>query len=163
MSLFSINRLIDQRQRDPQAGSRACHSDSAWELGRGKGFILCFYLNAGAPTRVGCGRGIGLTVLSCSGCSLCCIYSSLGSVQVGLFLKLADIFLVPDALVAKPVGYLCREEQEKEEEQRSQMSNSHSSMHWTVELFQDVMFGSIKYPIPSPYSNVHRVHKLIKS
>lgn len=55
----------------------------------------------------------------------------------------------------------CVEEQ-KEEEQRSQTSSSHSTVHWAVRLFQDVMFGSIKYPIPSPSSNVHRVHKLIK-
>lgn len=50
----------------------------------------------------------------------------------------------------------------KEEEQRSQTSSSHSTVHWAVWLFQDVMCGSIKYPIPSPCSNVRRVHKLIK-
>lgn len=66
-----------------------------------------FYLNAGEPTGVGCGRGVGLAVLHCSGCSVCCIYSGLGGIQVGLFLKLADIFLVPDPFVAEPVGYLC--------------------------------------------------------
>lgn len=58
------------------------------------------------PTGVGCGRGVGLAVLHCSGCSVCRIYSSLGGIQVGFFLKLADIFLVPDPFVAKPVGYL---------------------------------------------------------
>lgn len=52
--------------------------------------------------------------------------------------------------------------EQKEEEQRSQTSSSHSTVHWAVWLFQDVMFGSIKYPIPSPCSNVRRVHKLIK-
>lgn len=59
------------------------------------------------PTGVRCGRGVGLAVLHCSGCSVCRIYGSLGGIQVGLFLKLADIFLVPDPFVAKPVGYLC--------------------------------------------------------
>lgn len=51
---------------------------------------------------------------------------------------------------------------QKEEEQRSQTSSSHSTVHWAVWLFQDVTFGSIKYPIPSPCSNVRGVHKLIK-
>lgn len=68
-------------------------------------FFFCLY--AGVPTGVRCGRGVGLAVLHCSGCSMCCIYSSLGGIQVGFFLKLADIFLVPDPFVAKPVGYLC--------------------------------------------------------
>lgn len=55
-----------------------------------------------------------------------------------------------------------RGEQKKEEEQRSQTSSNHSSVHWAVGLFQDVMFRSIKYQIPSPCSNVRRVHNLIK-
>ena len=85
----------------------------------------CLY--AGVPTRVRCGRGVGLAVLHCSGCSVCCIYSSLGGIQVGFFLKLADIFLVPDPFVAKPVGYLCG--RAEEEEQRSQTSSSHDTVH----------------------------------
>lgn len=70
------------------------------------------YLNV-VPTRVRCGRGVCLAVLRCNGCSLCCIYSSLGGIQVGLLLKLANIFLVSDALVAKPVGYLCKRRAEE--------------------------------------------------
>lgn len=67
---------------------------------------MSLYLKA-VPTGVRCGRGVCLAVLRCNGCSLCCVYSSLGGIQVGLLLKLADIFLVSDALVAEPVGYLC--------------------------------------------------------
>lgn len=90
--------------------------NGAWESeagrqqvkGWGRGHIFFFFcLYAGVPTGVRCGRGVGLAVLHCSGCSVCCIYSSLGGIQVGFFLKLADIFLVPDPFVAKPVGYLC--------------------------------------------------------
>ena len=35
-----------------------------------------------------------------------CIYSGLGGIQVRFFLKLANVFLVSDPFVAKPVGYL---------------------------------------------------------
>lgn len=63
-------------------------------------------MRSGVPTGVRRGRGVGLAVLHCSSCSMGCVYSRLGSIQVGLFLKLADIFLVPDPFVAKPVGYL---------------------------------------------------------
>lgn len=68
--------------------------------------LYVFHLCAGVPTGVGSGRGVGLAVLHCSRCSMRCIYSCLGGVQVGFFLKLADVFLVPDPFVAKPVGYL---------------------------------------------------------
>lgn len=78
----------------------------------GKSLFFFFFLfisrlhYAGVPTRVRCSRGVGLAVLHCSGCSMCRVYSSLGGVQVGFLLKLANIFLVADALVAEPVGYL---------------------------------------------------------
>lgn len=62
-----------------------------------------------APTGVGCGGRVGLAVLHGGGCSVGCVHGGLGSVQVGLFLKLADIFLVADPFVAEPVGYLCGE------------------------------------------------------
>lgn len=88
--------IVHERARQVGSGLRA-------EVEGASFFCLC----AGVPTGVGCGRGVGLAVLHCSGCSVCCIYSSLGGIQVGLFLKLADIFLVPDPFVAKPVGYLC--------------------------------------------------------
>lgn len=121
MTLLGINCLIDRRHCDPQAGSRACHSclwmvhERVRHVGsrlraevEGRSFFVFFFcLYAGVPTGVRCGRGVGLAVLHCSGCGVCRIYSSLGGIQVGLFLKLADIFLVPDPFVAKPVGYLC--------------------------------------------------------
>lgn len=59
------------------------------------------------PTRVRRGRGVCLAVLRRNGCSLRRVDGGLGGIQVGLLLKLADVFLVPDALVAEPVGYLC--------------------------------------------------------
>lgn len=42
--------------------------------------------------------------------SLCRPHGRLHGVKVGLFLKLADVFLVADPLVAKPVGHLLRHE-----------------------------------------------------
>lgn len=82
------------------------------EQGSGKGHTLSLDLKA-VPTGVRCGRGVCLAVLRCHGCSLCCIHGGLGGVQVGLLLKLADIFLVSDALVAEPVGYLCERRAEE--------------------------------------------------
>lgn len=35
-----------------------------------------------------------------------CVHGRLRCVQVRLFLKLANVFLVPDSLVPEPVGYL---------------------------------------------------------
>lgn len=57
-------------------------------------------------TRIGCSGGVGLTVLHGSSHSMCCIHSSFGSIQIGLLLELADVLLVTDPLVAKPVRYL---------------------------------------------------------
>lgn len=37
---------------------------------------------------------------------MCGSHGCLCGVEVGFFLKLADILLVPDSFVAKPVGYL---------------------------------------------------------
>lgn len=60
----------------------------------------------GVPTGVGCGGGVGLAVLHRSSGSLCCVDGGLGGVQVSLFLKLSDIFLVANPFVAEPVGDL---------------------------------------------------------
>lgn len=91
-----------------------------------------FILYAGVPTRVGSGGGVGLAVLHCSGCSVRRIHSSLGGIQVGLFLKLADVFLVSDPFVAEPVGYLRVGDRRGRRSKRSQTSSSHSSVHSAV-------------------------------
>lgn len=114
MHEFARHQLsYNRRHCDPRAGSTACRSHGAGEnKAEEKGTFLVLDLNA-VPTGVRCGRGVRLAVLRCNGCSLCRIYSSLGGVQVGLLLKLADVFLVPDALVAEPVGYLCERRAEE--------------------------------------------------
>lgn len=58
------------------------------------------------PTRVGRGGRVGLAVLHGGGGRVRRVHGRLGGVQVGLLLELADVLLVPDALVAEPVGYL---------------------------------------------------------
>lgn len=61
---------------------------------------------APARTRVRRGGRVGLVVLhGCGHCVRGC-HGCLCSIEVGFFLKLADILLVPDSFVAKPVGYL---------------------------------------------------------
>ena len=57
-------------------------------------------------TRVWRGGRIGLVVLHSCGHCVCGCHGCLCRVEVGFFLKLADILLVPDSFVAKPVGYL---------------------------------------------------------
>ena len=52
------------------------------------------------------GGGVGLAVLHGGGHGVGCRYGGLGGVEVGLFLELADVFLVADSLVAEPVGDL---------------------------------------------------------
>lgn len=109
MSLLGINCLTTGDTVIPELGAQPVApmvQERIKHKAEEKGTFLFFYLNV-VPTGVRCGRGVRLAVLRCNGCSLCRIYSSLGGVQVGLLLKLADIFLVPDALVAEPVGYLC--------------------------------------------------------
>lgn len=128
----------------------------------GRSFIKSLFLYIGMPTGIGSGGGVGLAVLHSGGCSVCRVHGGLGGVQVGLFLKLADVFLVPDPFVPEPVGYLCVGDSRGRRSKRCQMSSSYNSVHSAVWLFQDVMFGSIKYPIPSLCSDVRRVHKLIK-
>lgn len=76
-----------------------------------RGFVArgCLGLRReGRPVRTGIWRGgrIGLVVLHRCGHCVCGCHGCLGSVEVGFFLKLADILLVPDSFVAKPVGYL---------------------------------------------------------
>lgn len=66
-------------------------------------------------TRIWRGRRIGLVVLhSCGHCMRGC-HSCLCSIEVGFFLKLADVLLVPDSFVAKPVGHLQIREMSKKE------------------------------------------------
>lgn len=76
--------------------------------------------------------------------------------------NLPIFFLYRMRLLPNQLDTCVRGEQKKEEEQRSQTSSNHSGVHRAVGLFQDVMFRSIKYQIPSPCSNVRRVHNLIK-
>lgn len=57
-------------------------------------------------TRIWRGGRIGLVVLNGGGDCVCGRHGSLCGIEVGFFLKLADILLVPDSFVAKPVGYL---------------------------------------------------------
>lgn len=58
------------------------------------------------PTGVGRGGRVGLAVLHGGGGRVRRVHGRLGGVQVGLLLELADVLLVPDPLVAEPVGYL---------------------------------------------------------
>lgn len=57
-------------------------------------------------TRIGCSGWVGLTVLHSSSYGMRCIHSSFGSIQIGLLLELANVLLVTDPLVAKPIRYL---------------------------------------------------------
>lgn len=137
MSLHGIKCLTDRRRCDGRAGSRACHCVSGArererEAGRqaagSRGREVerrCFCLYAGVPTGVGRGGRVGLAVLHRGGCGVGRVYGGLGGVQVGLFLKLADIFLVADPFVAKPVGHLCGAS--RGEARGSQTSRSHST------------------------------------
>lgn len=143
--LFGIDCIKDRRLCDPKAGSSACHSclcewcvsgGEAWGAG-GWGLGVDGRVRActGVPTGVGCGRGVGLAVLHCGGHCMRCCYCSLSSVQVSFFLELAYVLLVPDSLVAEPVGYLG---ERAEGEPRCQTSSSQGTVHWAVWLFQDV-------------------------
>lgn len=60
------------------------------------------------PVRTGVWRGgrVGLVVLHGCGYGVRGRHGCLCGIEVGFFLKLADILLVPDSFVAKPVGYL---------------------------------------------------------
>lgn len=57
-------------------------------------------------TRVWCGGGVCLVVLDGCGHGVCCGHSRLCRVEIGFFLEFPDVLLVPDSLIAKPVGHL---------------------------------------------------------
>lgn len=80
-----------------------------WPVGQGfvaQGCLRRVGREHAVRTRVWRGGRVGLVVLH--GCGYCVRsrHGCLRSVEVGFFLKLADILLVPDSFVAKPVGYL---------------------------------------------------------
>lgn len=57
-------------------------------------------------TRIWCGGGVGLVVLDGRGHGVRCSHSRLCRIQIGFLLELPDVLLVPDSLIAKPVGHL---------------------------------------------------------
>lgn len=59
-------------------------------------------------TRVWRGGWVGLVVLHGCGHCVCGCHGCFCSIEIGLLLKFADVLLVPDSFVAKPVGYLSR-------------------------------------------------------
>lgn len=61
-------------------------------------------------TRVWCGGGVCLVVLDGRGHGVRCGHSRLCCVEIGFFLELPNVLLVPDSLIAKPVGHLQRRE-----------------------------------------------------
>lgn len=58
---------------------------------------------------------------------MCGRHGSLCGIEVGFFLKLANILLVPDSFVAKPVGYL----QIAQTEVKGKRGQPSSNNHWT--------------------------------
>lgn len=57
-------------------------------------------------TRVWGGGGVGLVVLDSRGHGVRCSHGRLCRVEIGFLLELPDVLLVPDSLIAKPVGHL---------------------------------------------------------
>lgn len=108
-------------------------------------------------TRVWCGGGVCLVILDSCCHGVCCSHSCFCSIKIGFFLKLPYILLVPDSLIAKPVGYLLVGRRKGENSQASD-----SVQQEEVWSLPNVKFGSIKYTIPSLQSNIHWVLRLIK-
>lgn len=77
-------------------------------------------------TGVWCGGGVCLVVLDGRGHGMRCSHSRLCCVQIGFFLELPNVLLVPDSLIAKPVGHLqWREVRRVKDTQRLTSSRYH--------------------------------------
>lgn len=148
LSLFSV-WMVHERVR--QVGSRL--------TAEVKGQMFFVYMQRGLPELGVVGE---LAWLFCTAAAAACaaFTAVLAAYRFASSWNLPIFFLYRILLLPNQLDTCVREQ--REEEQRSQTSSSHSSVHWAVWLFQDVMFGSIKYPIPSPCSTVRRVHELIK-
>lgn len=85
-------------------------------------------------TRIRCSGGVGLTILHGSSHGMCCVYSGFSSIQIGFFLKLANVLLVTNPLVAKPVRYLKEEKSKKRGlgEKRKMYKMSRCTRHCTT-------------------------------
>lgn len=57
-------------------------------------------------TRIWCGGGVGLVVLDGGSHGVRCSHGRLCRVEIGFLLELPNVLLVPDSLIAKPVGHL---------------------------------------------------------
>lgn len=85
------------------------------------------------PVRTGVWRGgrVGLVVLHGCGYSVRSRHGCLCGIEVGFFLKLADILLVPDSFVAKPVGYL-QSAETWVKGKRGQRGKKESNFQWSL-------------------------------
>lgn len=100
------------------------------------------YRTSRVRTRVWCGGGVCLVVLDGRGHGVRCGHSRLCRVEVGFFLELPDVLLVPDSLIAKPVGHLQWREVGRVKDTK------HLTWQSTMPLRCQVQ--SSKYPCPRP-------------